>query len=342
MLDPKLALLAAAGICVLAVLLLRPRQGWVWRWRRALLAGGRMRIEDALKHLYDCEYRGLPATLHSLSGFLGLTGNRAAELLQRLEDRELIEPVREGYHLTPAGRSYALRVIRIHRLWERYFSDRTGLDAAHWHAEADAREHLTTEAEAEALAAAMGHPRFDPHGDPIPTAGGDLPRPRARPLTDLPAGELAEIVHVEDEPEAVYAQLRDRRLVPGMRVRVEEASPTAVRFQADGEEHSIAPVVAANLSVAPLPQDEEMVGPFDLLADLVPGEEGQVVALAPACRGAERRRLLDLGVLPGTVITAELRSPAGDPTAYRIRGAVIALRREQAAQVRIQRLGEAP
>ncbi|MDH3402564.1 MAG: ferrous iron transport protein A [Acidobacteriota bacterium] len=81
-----------------------------------------------------------------------------------------------------------------------------------------------------------------------------------------------------------------------------------------------------------------MAGPFERLSGLAIGERGRVVALAPALRGAERRRLFDLGLIPGTEVEAELRSPGGDPTGYAIRGAVIALRREQADQVQVERL----
>ena len=73
-----------------------------------------------------------------------------------------------------------------------------------------------------------------------------------------------------------------------------------------------------------------------------PGQQGQVVALSPRIRGVERRRMMDLGILPGVVIGAELVSPSGDPTAYRIRGAMIALRREQAQLINIQRMVETP
>ena len=65
------------------------------------------------------------------------------------------------------------------------------------------------------------------------------------------------------------------------------------------------------------------------------------MALAATCRGAQRRRLLDLGVVPGTRVTSELRGPSGDPTAYRIRGALIALRRDQAHHIFVHRLSEA-
>jgi DtxR family Mn-dependent transcriptional regulator len=62
-----------------------------------------------------------------------------------------------------------------------------------------------------------------------------------------------------------------------------------------------------------------------------------VLRLAPACQGPQRRRLLDLGVVPGTVITAELASASGDPVAYRIRGALIALRRRHAEWIVVAR-----
>ncbi len=77
------------------------------------------------------------------------------------------------------------------------------------------------------------------------------------------------------------------------------------------------------------------------LCGLALGESAEVVALSPGLRGQERRRLLDLGLLPGTQVTAELRSPSGDPTAYRVRGAVIALREEQARLVRVKPVASA-
>ena len=77
------------------------------------------------------------------------------------------------------------------------------------------------------------------------------------------------------------------------------------------------------------------------LSSIGPGESAEVVALAATCRGAQRRRLLDLGVVPGTRITNELRGPSGDPTAYRIRGALIALRRDQAHHIFVHRPSEA-
>jgi DtxR family Mn-dependent transcriptional regulator len=335
--DPLLSLAVAVTLIAGAVALLWPDRGMIWRLRRALRASDRVLTEDTLKHLFDCDYQGRVGNLQSVCGALGISGDRAAELLLRLEARELLESVEGGLRLTPEGRSYALRIVRIHRLWERYLSDETGLEPTAWHQEAELREHQTSQAEAEAMAARMGFPRYDPHGDPIPTARGEIAPPQGRPLSELPPDRIAEIVHIEDEPEAIYAQLVAEGLHPGMKVRVLAAGPERIRFEADAEEHLLAPLLAANLSVVELPRDEEMGGPFERLSGLELGEKAMVVGVSSLLRPHERRRMLDLGILPGTEVAAEIRSPAGDPTGYRIRGAVIALRREQAEQIQIER-----
>jgi DtxR family Mn-dependent transcriptional regulator len=90
-------------------------------------------------------------------------------------------------------------------------------------------------------------------------------------------------------------------------------------------------------AIAVAEEDARGVAVQATLGALAPGETARVVRLSPECRGAQRRRLLDLGLVPGTPVTAELVSLAGDPVAYRIRGALIALRREQANRVVVWR-----
>lgn len=336
MTDPLYSLVALAVAGVLLLALFWPATGLAWRWRRSLVASDRVEVEDALKHIWDGEYRQRPATLESLAGALGLSGRAAAELVDRLGRLDLLTHDDATLRLTPDGRREALRVIRIHRLWERYLADETGLDAREWHAHAERREHGTSVQQAEALAATLGHPRYDPHGDPIPMPSGELPPHQGMPLTRLSADVAAEIVHIEDEPEAVFAQIVALGLVPGMQVRLLDRTPHRLRVQAESDEVVLAPVVAANITVVVL--DEATVpAAVTRLSAIEPGEAAAVVALAASCRGVQRRRLLDLGLVPGTRVTSELRGPSGDPTAYRIRGALIALRRDQAAQIYVQR-----
>jgi DtxR family Mn-dependent transcriptional regulator len=335
--NPLNALLIFAAAVTLACVLLWPARGLVWYWLRMRKARQRILIEDALKHLYDCQYHARTATLQSLSGALGISGNRAAEFVNDLEALRLARTTKDGLELTADGCRYALQVIRVHRLYEQYLAEHTGMAATAWHAEADRREHQLSPDEVDTMARELSHPRYDPHGDAIPSATGEIAPAIGQPLASLNQGDRATIVHVEDEPDAVYAQLVAKNLVPGMRTQLIEISPERVRFSVDGEEHTLPPIEAANLTVVPLAKDEEAEAYFGRLSSLRPGQKGTVARISLACRGAQLRRLLDLGFVPGTIVEAELPSPSGDPIAYRVRGSLIALRKEQADLICISR-----
>jgi DtxR family Mn-dependent transcriptional regulator len=210
---------------------------------------------------------------------------------------------------------------------------------ADWHDEAERREHTLSEGRVEELSAAMGHPVYDPHGDPIPTASGKLPPHTGTGVTSLKRGQVATIVHLEDEPREVYEQLLAAGLALESRLQLLDVSPQRIQIAVNGEEHSLAPVVAANITVMPLPEEQTTFeGPFESLASLSPGETAVVTEISPTCPGPQRRRLLDLGLVPSTTVRAELRGAKDGPVAYRIREALIALRREQANFVRVERV----
>ena len=338
MVDPLEALIWATGISVILGLLFGPQTGFFWIFRRVRRLTGRVVIEDALKHLFDFEYRDQSVTVESLAGALEMSQNAATDIVMRAESRGLIQSEDGTLRLSPTGRAYALRVIRVHRLWEHYLAEETGVTEKEWHRLAEDREHYFSEMDVDLLAANMGNPAFDPHGDPIPTAAGDIPPQEGHPLTGLEVGSPAMIVHIEDEPEAVYAQLVAEGLQPGTRIEVVESNPERIQFWANGGEHILAPVIASNISVVETrdekSQPEESYEPLSALSI---GESGRVVHISRRTRGLERRRLMDLGILPGTTIEVEMKSPSGDPTAYKIRGSTIALRHNQADQIRIER-----
>lgn len=336
--DPLLALGIAALVAVILAVLFWPQRGLFQRWRRARQMTSRVLAEDALKHIHKCEMKGRRPTLDSLAGAVQIDRDNAAQIVATLQERGLLTVDQGDFHLTPAGREAALHIIRAHRLWESYLAERTGFEEADWHSQAERLEHTLPPAEADALAAQLGNPTHDPHGDPIPDAAGQFVAHGGQPLTALPPDALGRIVHIEDEPEVVYAQLVAEGLYPGMAVRVTEVTPQRVRFWSNGDEHVLAPLVAANVTVVPLSETvTTQHEPTETLADLKLGEQGTVTAISPRCRGAERRRFMDLGILPGTVISAELASAGGDPIAYNIREALIALRREQARMIQIAR-----
>ena len=341
MVHPLTALIWSAVIGLVLGFLFWPQTGYFWKYLRVRRLTDRVSIEDALKHLFDFAYRGQSATLESLAGALEMSKNAVANLVLRAESLGVFESRNGALQLTSAGRAYALRVIRVHRLWEHHLAEETGVTEEEWHRIAEDREHDLAEMDANRLAENMGNPAFDPHGDPIPTASGDIAPKKGFPLPGLPVGCPAAIVHIEDEPEAIFAQLLAEGVQLGTRIEIIESTPERILFWANGEEHILAPIVATNISVVETPEikseSEEANEPLSALSI---GESGRVVSISRRARGLERRRLLDLGILPGTMIEAEMKSPSGDPTAYKIRGATIALRREQADQIRIKRNGE--
>ena len=335
--DPLLSLLIAGALVAVGAFVFWPERGLYWRWQRTNKMTDRVLIEDALKHLQDRDMHGQKPSLESLAGVLNVSTNQATEVISDLESHHLIDIQGAAFKLTPTGREYALRIIRAHRIYERYLAEQTGFEEAEWHPKANQLEHQLSPEEVERLAYQLGNPTHDPHGDPIPTTDGTVVYRKDRTvLTNLPSDTLARIVHLEDEPEAVYDQLVAEGLHVGQEVRLLEISPQRVRFWAGDDEHILAPILAANIAVIPVaeePKAKETQG--EPLTNLKPGQEAQVMALSSRIRGVERRRLMDLGLLPGTTIEVEMASAGGDPIAYRIRGALIALRKSQAQLISV-------
>jgi len=329
-------LLVFAVLLALAALVFWPERGVAARLRRTAALSERVRLEDGLKHLSAWEVARRASSVESLAGATGVSRSRAVDIVRRMKALDLVRFEAEDIVLTDEGRAYALQVVRTHRLWERYLADRTGVGPAEWHAQAERLEHRMAPAEVERLAASMGDPLYDPHGDPIPTAAGVLPPARGVSLSSLPPGSRARVVHIEDEPEDVYRSLRAAGLDHGTRLRVERVDLAGLQLSVEGRLVTLEPLAARNLTVEAV-DDEGAEEGLERLHALRPGEEGIVVRLGVQVQGAQRRRLLDLGVVPGTVIRAELESLSGDPVAYRIRGAVIALRRAQAEDIVIRR-----
>jgi DtxR family Mn-dependent transcriptional regulator len=335
--DPAASLLVFAVLALLTAAIAWPRRGIAARMRRAVQLSERVRLEDGVKHLLTSELARRASSVESLAGAIDVSRDRAVEIVRHLERLGLARLTDGDIVLTDEGRAHALRIVRTHRLWERYLADSTDVDPEDWHAQAERLEHSLAPADVERLAASLDHPVYDPHGDPIPTAGGDLPPARGTALSSLPEGAAARVVHVEDEPEEIYRSLRASGIDVGTRLRVRHVDPTILHLSVDGRDVALDALAVRNLTVEPVEDDTAEEG-LERLDVLQPGESGVVALVSGRVRGAQRRRLLDLGVVEGTVIRAELRSLSGDPVAYRIRGAVIALRRAQARDILIRRL----
>lgn len=329
--NPMSLILLAFALLFLAVFL--PRYGlraWFQKWRQSRQ---REQVEDALKFLLDREQEGRHASLEALAGTLGLSRTVAFDLLERMETQGLIASQAQGIHLTVDGERWALHMLRAHRLWERYLADEARMPLQDIHREAHRREHTTSAAELNELEAALGHPSHDPHGDPIPTRAGEMPRPTGVPLTDWEPDRPARVVHLEDEPPIAYQQILAAGLGLGQIIRVLERTP-GLLVLSDGEtEYRLAPAVATNVHVTPLPEEERVPSGAIPLDELGTDQRAEVVGLDRELQGFTRRRFLDLGLTPGASIYPELDNFFREPRAYRVRNTLIALRDDQAMKI---------
>ena len=320
-------------LVVVLLMIFFPRYGLYTRiidWRDLRR---REQVEDALKHLLDREQQGRHASPESLAGILNLPASDVVRIITRMESQNLIEHRGTQLHLTSEGERWAMHIVRAHRLWERYLADEARMPLEDVHREAHRREHNLSPAQLDELDAQLGHPALDPHGDPIPTRDGQLATLEGQPLTDWQVDRPARIIHLEDEPAIAFAQILAAGLRLGQTIRILESNQERY-ILSDGEsEYRLAPAVAANVQVAPLPREVGL--PLDAipLSELKHDQRGEVVILDEAVQGFTRRRFLDLGLTPGTEIYPELKNFFGEPRAYRIRGTLIALRNDQAAQI---------
>ena len=183
-------------------------------------------IQDYAKALYSLGANDASVTTNALAGRLGVTPGSASAMLKRLEGLGLVR--HEPYHgarLTEGGERVALEVIRHHRLLELYLSESLGVSWDRVHDEAEVLEHVLSEDLEELIAAKLGHPSRDPHGDPIPTRDGRVPEETTARLDELDAGARGTFVRVSDADPGVLRLLSERRIAPGMSVEVLECEP---------------------------------------------------------------------------------------------------------------------
>lgn len=303
----------------------------------ALPSTERIVVEDLLRALLECEYRGHEATEAHLTGLSGVVREASVRGLALGAALGVIVETRAGtWGLTESGRLEAVRIMRAHRLTETQLARESGLPPDRWHEHAHREEHRLTSADVNALADRLGNPRFDPHGDPIPTREGRLPEAEDVPIWEWPADVPGVIAHVEDEPREPFARITALGLVAGLRF-VARPTEGGVELVTEGRNLRLPRELAPLVRVRALhPEEREVEAGAMRLSDLPDMGVAEVVKLLPSCAGSERSRLLDLGFVPGSRIERVLNSPLHGPVAYRVRGTLIALRRTQADHVLVR------
>jgi DtxR family transcriptional regulator, Mn-dependent transcriptional regulator len=196
-------------------------------------------VEDYAKAIYSLESRGSEAvSTNALAERLGVTPASASGMIKRLCELGLVEhrPYR-GVSLTDAGRRVALEVMRHHRLLELYLVKSLGVPWDQVHKEAEVLEHVLSEELEELIAAKLGHPTIDPHGDPIPTRELTIEEGPTASLQTLSAGASGRFTRISDSDPEMLRFLADRGIAPGAEFEVIDKQPFGgplfVRFGGD-------------------------------------------------------------------------------------------------------------
>jgi DtxR family Mn-dependent transcriptional regulator len=184
-------------------------------------------VEDYSKAIFTLESRTEePVSTNALAERLSITPGSVSAMLKRLDELGLITHVPyRGVSLTEDGRRIALEVIRHHRLLESYLADVLGMPWDRVHAEAEVLEHVLSDDLEELIAAKLGHPTIDPHGDPIPTVEFDLEERETRGLDELPIGATGRFVRVSDSDPEMLRYLAQQGIGLGDPLEVVERQP---------------------------------------------------------------------------------------------------------------------
>ena len=150
--NPVYALAIFALIVLILYLAFRPVSGWFWVLKNNWKSNEKTIIEDVLKQLYRMENSGLKADTNALTNALKIKDVLIVDAIHSMAVTELVEVDGDRIKLTKEGRKYALRIIRVHRLWEKYLAEKTGFDKSEWHNRAEDMEHQLSREEADNLA----------------------------------------------------------------------------------------------------------------------------------------------------------------------------------------------
>ena len=184
-------------------------------------------VEDYAKAVYALEQRGdVAVTTNALAGRLGVTPGSASGMVRKLASLGLVSHVPyRGVRLTEEGRRVALHVLRHHRLLERYLVEELGVPWDRVHDEAEVLEHVLSEELEQRIAAKLGHPARDPHGDPIPTEDGRVEEGSTCALSQLEPGQRGTLTRVSDSQPEMLRYLAERAIRPGMEVEMRAREP---------------------------------------------------------------------------------------------------------------------
>lgn len=179
--------------------------------------------ENYIKAIFHLQGEKGNVTTNALAHDLKTRPASVTDMMKKLKEKKLLhyQPY-QGFRLSNEGKKVALGIIRRHRLWEYFLAEKLKFDWDEVHAVAEDLEHVSSKKLIDKLDEFLGHPRFDPHGDPIPDPEGKIETARRIPITELPVNKPAVVCHVGDQSREMLELLRHKNIRIGTRVEVKK------------------------------------------------------------------------------------------------------------------------
>lgn len=296
-----------------------------------------------------------PVPLSKLAESLDVTPVSVNEMCRKLQDQGLLiyRPYK-GASLTAEGESQANYILRRHRLWEVFLVGKLGFVYEEAHQAACQLEHISPDPMMDRLDRYLGYPKVNPVGEPIPQADGCLPDYVEVPLTSLSPGEGGVLMGCDDS-SPIQGFLEDNGVRSGSYLTVAAAGKASLLVQGEGSGVSLSRDLAEKLLVrveegTPIKNysqkhtdllEENTMKLVDekaaerlFLKDLKAGQRAVVVRVGGS--GQVKRRMMDMGMVPGSEVEVVRVAPFGDPIEFSVKGYSLSLRKTEAANIEVE------
>jgi len=209
-------------------------------------------VEDYIKNIYKLQGEYDKVTTSSLADALNVSAASVTDMIKKLSDRSLIKYMPyKGVELTRSGRKMALRTLRRHRLWEMFLVEYLDYTWDEVHDEAEKLEHIMSKDLEERIDKALGYPKHDPHGHPIPTKNGEIVEDDHPSLADLHVGNSGTVIRVNDVSQSLLKHMASMGISIQSRIKVLEVVEFdgSMKVQLHGNEVFISRQVARNIFI---------------------------------------------------------------------------------------------
>lgn len=177
--------------------------------------------ENYIKAIFHLQQADGNVTTNEVATELNTKAASVTDMLKKLKQKKILNYEKyQGFRLSAEGKKIALNIVRKHRLWEYFLVEKLDFGWDEVHEMAEELEHLTSTKLIDKLDSFLGHPKFDPHGDPIPDVNGKMAARKQINLIDLPLNQKAEISAVASQSSELLELLKHKKINIGTKITV--------------------------------------------------------------------------------------------------------------------------